>query len=108
MEEIMTRVLSVAAAFATSVLLLSATAGFAATPGYYAATPVTAPTKETVITSGTLWKCTDGVCVAKKSTQRDVIMCQMVAQRVGALSAFSVAGNPIDAATLAKCNERAG
>lgn len=103
----MTRFLSVAAALATSVMLLSASAGHAQTGGYYSATPVKAPTKTSVITAGTLWKCTDGVCTAKQSTQRDVIMCQMVVQRVGALSAFSVAGSPIDAAALAKCNERA-
>ncbi len=103
----MTRILSVAAALATSVMLLSGTAGHAQSTGYYSATPVAAPTKTSVITSGTLWKCADGVCTAKKSTQRDVIMCQMVVQRVGALSAFSVAGAPLDADTLAKCNARA-
>ena len=103
----MTRILSIAAALATSVMLLSATAGNAQSTGYYSATPVTAPTKASVITSGTLWKCRDGVCTAAKSTQRDVIMCQMVVQRVGALSAFSVAGAPLDTETLAKCNARA-
>ncbi|OYW22760.1 MULTISPECIES: hypothetical protein [unclassified Sphingomonas] len=103
----MTRILSAAAALATSVLLASAAPAFAAPTGYYAATPVTAPTKTKVITAGTLWNCADGVCTAKQSTQRDVIMCQMVVQRVGALSAFTVAGTPLDAAALAKCNERA-
>lgn len=101
----MTRFLSVAAALATSVMLLSATAGHAQPGGgYYSATPVAAPSKTSVITSGTLWKCVDGVCGAKKSTQRDPIMCQMVAKRVGTLSAFAVGGTPFDADALAKCN----
>ncbi len=103
----MTRILSVAAALATSVMLLTATAGHAQSSGYYNATPVTAPTKVSVITSGTLWKCNDGVCVASKSTQRDPIMCQMVVKRVGALSAFSVGGTAFDANALAKCNTAA-
>ena len=101
----MTRILSVAAALATSVMLLSATAGHAQpVGGYYSATPVTAPTKASVITAGTLWKCADGVCAAGKSTQRDPIMCQMVAKRVGTLSAFAVGGTAFDADALARCN----
>lgn len=103
----MTRILTAAAALASSIMLLSATAGYAQTGGYYSATPATAPTKASVITQGTLWKCADGVCTAKKSTQRDIIMCQLVVQRVGALSAFTIGGAPLDAAALTKCNERA-
>lgn len=99
--------LSLAAAVLTSVMLLSSTAGYAQTGGYYSATPATAPAKASVITSGTLWKCADGVCVAKKAPSRDLIMCQMVAQRVGTLTAFAVAGQPIEADALAKCNARA-
>ena len=97
----MTRLLPIAALAASFIALVPATAQ---TSGYYAATPATAPAKNTLITSGTLWKCADGVCGAAKSTQRDVIMCQMVAQRIGKLTAFSVAGAAFDDATLAKCN----
>jgi hypothetical protein len=90
------------AALAASLMAIAPAA--AQTSGYYSATPTTAPTKNTLITAGTLWKCVDGVCGAAKSTQRDVIMCQMVAQRIGKLNAFSVAGAAFDEATLAKCN----
>jgi hypothetical protein len=104
----MKRLVSFAAAAASSLLLLSATAGHAQQPtGYYAATPVAAPAKDTLITSGTLWKCTDGVCVANKAPLRDVIMCQMVAQNVGKLTSFTVAGTALEADALAKCNSRA-
>jgi hypothetical protein len=104
----MKRIVSIAAAITSSVLLLSATAGYAQPTGsYYSATPATAPTKANIITSGTLWKCADGVCSAGKGTSRDLIICQMVAQNVGKLTSFSVAGSPLDADTLAKCNSRA-
>lgn len=99
----MIRTLSLAA-MAASALMIAPVAASAQTSGYYNATPATAPSKTTVITSGTLWKCVDGVCGAAKSTQRDVIMCQMVAQRIGKLTAFTVAGAAFDEATLAKCN----
>jgi len=107
MEFVMTRFFSVAAALATSVMLLSATAGHAQPSGYYNATPVAAPSKTSVITSGTLWKCADGVCSANKATQRDPIMCQMVVKRIGTLSAFTVGGTAFDADALAKCNTAA-
>ncbi|MFM9828344.1 MAG: CC_3452 family protein [Sphingomonas sp.] len=102
----MTRILSLAAALATSVILLGASA-HAQTGPYYSATPVAAPTKASVITAGNLWKCAGGVCSARESTQRDIIMCQMIAQRVGALSAFAVKGAAFDEAALAKCNASA-
>ncbi len=103
----MTRIATFAAACASSILLLSATAGHAQTGGYYNATPVAAPAKASLITGGTLWHCNDGVCVADKAPMRDVILCQMVAREVGKLATFTVAGAPLDADTLAKCNARA-
>ena len=103
----MKRIISLAAAVLTSVMLFSATAGYAQPTGYYNATPATAPTKASVITSGTLWKCADGVCSANKGTSRDIIMCQLVVQRVGELTAFTAGSAAFDAETLAKCNARA-
>lgn len=98
----MNRIFTLAAV--ASALIAAPTITLAQAAGYYSATPVAAPAKNTLITSGTLWKCAEGVCGAAKSTQRDVIMCQMVAQRMGKLNAFSVAGAAFDEATLAKCN----
>lgn len=103
----MIRTLSIAAALTVTTAFVAPISAAAETGAYYSATPVTAPDKASVITSGTLWKCAEGVCTAARGTQRDMIMCQLVAQRVGALSGFSVAGAPMDAAALAKCNERA-
>lgn len=102
----MDRFLSLVAALAASVVLFGATA-HAQSGAYYSATPVSAPTKASVITAGNLWKCAGGVCSAREATQRDIIMCQMIAQRVGTLSAFTVKGTAFDEANLAKCNASA-
>jgi len=102
----MKRLITLVAAFASSAMLLSS-AAFAQPTGYYSATPVAAPTKAMLITSGTLWKCADGVCAAPEGTARDAVMCQMVVQQIGALSTFTVAGKPMAADALAKCNARA-
>ncbi|MGJ3648512.1 CC_3452 family protein [Sphingomonas sp. GlSt437] len=103
----MTRILTSAAAAIVAATLFSASAGFAQPVGYYAATPATAPAKDTIITDGTLWKCGNGVCVANKAPERDLIVCQLVASNVGQLTSFTVSGTALPAATLAKCNTKA-
>lgn len=96
------------AAAAAATLSLTPAAGIAQTArGYYAATPVTAPEKASMVTRTTVWKCGEGVCVASKATSRDAIMCELVVKEVGALSAFTVQGVAFDADALAKCNARA-
>ncbi len=75
--------------------------------GYYAATPVEAPTKTSMITRDTVWKFQDGAFKASKQPERDIVLCQLVAQRTGKLSSFTVAGQAFDAATLEKCNASA-
>ena len=102
----MIRFLAVAAAAAATVALASA--GFAQTArGYYAATPVTAPEKTSLVTRSTIWKCGEGVCVAGKANARDNIVCELVAREVGQLSAFRANGTEFDAEALAKCNTKA-
>lgn len=104
----MTRFLSVAAALAASAVLLTPVAGHAQGPGgYYAATPVVAPSKTMLITSGTVWRWQDTAYTANKGPQRPAIMCELVAQRAGKLSAFTAGGQPLDGAALDKCNARA-
>jgi hypothetical protein len=76
-------------------------------PGYYAATPVEAPTKTSIITRETLWKFRDGAFTASKQPERDLILCQLVAQRVGKLASFTAGGQALDADSLAKCNAKA-
>jgi hypothetical protein len=76
-------------------------------PGYYTATPVAAPTKTSLITRETVWKFRDGAFNASKQPERDLILCQMVAQRVGKLTSFTVGGQALDTASLDQCNAKA-
>lgn len=94
---------------AAAVMLLGSTNAFAQpeTAGYYSATPVEAPTKTSLVTRDTVWKFQDGTFNAAKAPERELILCQLVAQRVGKLSSFSAGGAAFDADTLAKCNTKA-
>jgi len=76
-------------------------------PGYYAATPIAAPVKTSMITRDTVWQFRDGAFTAAKAPEREMVLCQLVAQRVGKLSSFTVAGQAFDAATLDACNAKA-
>lgn len=104
----MNRFLAVAAA-AAATLALTPAASFAQGPvrGYYSATPATAPTKVSMITRSTVWKCDAGVCVAGKADARDTIVCELLVREVGTLTAFRANGSEFDADALAKCNAKA-
>ena len=102
----MIRTLAAAAVLASATLLAPMAAHAADDNAYYAATPVAAPTKTVLITRGTLWKWNNTAFTAARGPQRDVIVCEMVAQRAGKLSAFTAAGQAFDADALAKCNAR--
>ncbi len=101
----MNRILAAAASIAVSTLLLSATAASAEGTGYYSAVPAAQPTKMSFISHGTVWKFRDGSFVTSdRQTYRDVVVCQLVAQRAGKLNSFSVKGAALEAADLDKCN----
>ena len=105
----MTRFSSIAAALVGSVMLLSPVAGQAQAPagGYYTAIPAAQPTKTSLVTHSTVWKWQDTAFVANKAPERENVVCELIAQRVGKLSSFAVAGQAFDADALAKCNARA-
>lgn len=102
----MTRFAPLAAA-ALSLAALMPSAAVAQSGGHYAATAVEAPKKASFVTQNTIWKCREGVCTAPKTSTQDKVMCERAAQRIGALSAFSVGGAAFDAEALAACNARA-
>ena len=103
----MVRLLSVAAVAAATLALTPAASLAQTGRGYYAATPVAAPDKATLVTRTTVWKCGEGVCTASKATSRDAIMCELVAGEVGKLASFRANGSDFDTAALEKCNARA-
>jgi hypothetical protein len=103
----MTRFQTVAA-MAAAMLALAPATGLAQSGGYYAATPVAAPAKASLVTRETLWKCAGGTCTAAaKANARDAIVCELVAREVGKLSGFRANGADFDADALAKCNAKA-
>jgi len=95
-----------AAGFLAASLLVAAPA-FAQGASYYAATPVAAPAKDSLIVRSTVWHCSDGQCTAGKGDARDAIVCQAVAQQIGKLTSFSAGGKPFDPTALESCNARA-
>ena len=103
----MLRLVSFAAAVATSLTLLPASAGHAAPRGYYVATAAQAPDKANFVTRNTIWSCDGPVCSAAKAAERDTFVCERIAGEVGALNAFAVGGAAFDAEALAKCNAKA-
>ena len=104
----MSRTHAVIGALAAATMLGSTVAAAQPTAsGYYAATPVEAPARTSIITRDTMWKLRDGAFTASKAPERDLVLCQLVAQRVGKLTSFTAGGQALDADTLAKCNAKA-
>ena len=101
----MKHLVSLAAALVVSGTLFSATAGHAQAPaGYYVAVPATPVTKTSLVTRTAAWSLRGGAFVAAQAPERPQILCQLVADRVGGLSGFSVKGAAFDADQLAACN----
>ena len=104
----MSRILAFIGALALTTVLGSTVAlAQPSGPGYYTATPVEAPAKTSMITRDTVWKFRDGAFTAAKAPEREMVLCQLVAQRVGKLQSFSVAGTAFDTAALDQCNAKA-
>ncbi len=104
----MFRIVSIAAALATSTMLLGATASHAQGAGvYYAAIPAAVPAKTSFVARETVWTWRDNAYVARRGDSRDAIQCELVARQAGKLTAFTAGGAAFDAAALDKCNAKA-
>ena len=86
-------------------LALFASPAFA--QSHYQAEPAAKPALTKIVLRDTVWSCGDAGCVAAKSSSRPAIVCEVLAKEVGVLRSFSVAGQPIGAEQLEKCNARA-
>ncbi len=71
------------------------------------ATAATAPTVATLMTRNTMWKCLGNSCVAPRAEGSYLTMCQLAAQQLGTLTAFTANGTAFAPEQLAKCNLRA-
>lgn len=66
------------------------------------ATPADA--KRTEIQNGVVWKCAGADCRGNEGASRPEVVCARLARKVGPLAGFTVQGEALDAAALAKCN----
>ena len=103
----MSRLVSLAAALATSLTILGATAAGAQPTSYYAAVPEAKPAKTQFITRDTVWTWRNDAFTARRGGDRDTIQCELVARQTGKLVSFSANGTAFDAAALEKCNAKA-
>ena len=74
---------------------------------YYTAEPAAAPAKSQLVAGELLWRCAGDGCFAGKSDGRPVVDCQAFVRSVGRVKSFAVAGAPLPADQLEKCNARA-
>jgi hypothetical protein len=54
-----------------------------------------------------VWSCAGASCAATQATSRPATDCAALADKVGALRSFAVAGQPFASDALEKCNARA-
>jgi hypothetical protein len=94
--------------FRLTALALALAASPALASSHYQAEPAAKPVNARIVVKGTLWKCSDTGCTAAKDNSRPAVVCSALVKEVGALRSFSVAGQPLAAADLEKCNARAG
>ncbi|MBV9929917.1 MAG: hypothetical protein JO013_03110 [Alphaproteobacteria bacterium] len=88
--------------FATFAGLLLAGAG----ANLYRAEPAAPPAKARVIAGETVWRCGPDGCTAGSSGARPLVDCQGLVRAVGPVKSFAVAGAPLPADQLEKCNAR--
>jgi hypothetical protein len=109
MEAVMIRAAtSSVLAFLLTLLMLAGAAPAVAQGGpHYRAEPAAPRANATLIVRDAVWKCGTAGCLAGKGSSRPETECAALARQVGELVSFSVAGRPLDAEALQKCNARA-
>jgi hypothetical protein len=87
--------------------ILAALAAGSASAPHYLAEPERPPAQARVVARDQIWFCAGGSCSSAQGNSRPAIACPVLAREVGRLRSFAVAGQPMDAAALEKCNARA-
>jgi hypothetical protein len=95
-----------------ALLMTLAAFGAAASPAFattvqYRAEPATAQSAARFVVNEIVWKCGPAGCVGVRGHSRPATDCAALAREIGELRSFSVAGRPISADELEKCNARA-
>jgi hypothetical protein len=90
-----------------AILSLALFASPAIAESHFHAEPAAKSAAAKFVLRDTLWSCGDSGCSAAKSGSRPAIVCEVLVRQVGALRSFTVAGQPLPAEQLEKCNARA-
>ncbi len=100
---------SFSGAVAIAAALFSAAAATAqpAPAPAFSAELATAPAQSQLVAAGAIWRCAGATCTAPRNNSRPAIVCARLAREAGTLASFAVAGTPMDAAALARCNAAA-
>jgi hypothetical protein len=93
-------------AFPLVLLAFAAAPAFAGTSQYRAELAKPASAQRFVVRD-LVWNCAGDSCVATQTTSRPATDCAALADKVGALRSFAVAGQPLASDALEKCNARA-
>ncbi|HEX4738046.1 MAG TPA: hypothetical protein VH331_10850 [Allosphingosinicella sp.] len=89
------------------VLLAFSAAPASATANQYRAELSKPAATQRFVVRDLVWSCAGDSCVATQTTSRPATDCAALADKVGALRSFAVAGQPVATDTLEKCNARA-
>jgi hypothetical protein len=93
-------------AFPLVLLAFSAVPASATANQYRAELSKPASTQRFVV-HDLVWNCAGDSCTATQTTSRPATDCAALADKVGALRGFAVAGQPLATDALEKCNARA-
>lgn len=94
-------------AFLVTLLLFAGSAAPAfAAGGHYRAELAAKPRSALLVVRDLAWKCGPSACVSGASNSRPAVDCAGLARETGPLRSFSVAGKPLSAEELEKCNAR--
>jgi hypothetical protein len=92
-------------AFPLVLLAASAAPASAATNQYRA--ELSKPAAQRFVVRDLVWNCAGIACIAAQTTSRPATDCAALADKVGPLRSFAVAGQPLASDALEKCNARA-
>jgi hypothetical protein len=91
----------------TAAALAGLAAPAAAAANSYRAEFASPPAAQRIVVRDVVWNCGGDSCAALQTSSRPATDCSALATRAGALRSFSVAGQPLSAEELEKCNARA-
>ena len=75
-----------------------------ATGAFYRAEIATPIAATRMAAGGVAWNCEGTTCAASQGTARPLRICRELKRKAGAIASFTIAGEPLPADELARCN----